>query len=644
MTTTGGHKNRFHDLDALRAFAMSLGIILHGSLSFRLEPSAIAQDIDLGSPLFEPLNLIIHGVRMPLFFLLSGFFTMMLWEKSGHWGLLKQRSLRILVPFLVGMATLLPLLELIRQHGIEKKRRNLATHFGVGLKQSGSRVDSLISAACLGHHAAIEESLRTGVEVNQAAENGATALHSATFFGHAQTVDLLLSHGASIKVRNNKGMTAADILDSSWPAVRVVSEACPVEINKTAWRVGRELIQARFEFWNGTLVSLPTDLLAMTLDQNGWNVLHHAAFTGDLDKGSQVLAEGLDINSPTRKGNTALHLATLFGRERFVSLLLDSGADFRPTNELGESITDMLSHEWETVREYQPTFSESEWAAGKQGITDLFERRAQKASIPGLTLLKKRYYELSSNGQLAHLWFLNHLIWLTLGFIIATPVWHTIRHARWISWLTSFPICLLWLLPLTWEWQRQMPGMIGAGTSTGWLPSRAAFGYYAIFFAFGAISYRKDSLDKNLVKAWPLSLTAEGICLLIAIQLLDSPEPGMWFSLLACAYTWMAIFGLIGLFQRFIPREHTMTRYLSDASYWLYLSHLPLMVTIQSVISEWNYPAELKFLFSCTITISLLLLIYELGIRYTFIGTVLNGRRTRIPSTISDQSLKTFQP
>ena len=43
----------------------------------------------------------IHGFRMQLFFLISGFFTAMLWRKQGLRNLLKHRAKRILVPLII---------------------------------------------------------------------------------------------------------------------------------------------------------------------------------------------------------------------------------------------------------------------------------------------------------------------------------------------------------------------------------------------------------------------------------------------------------------------------------------------------------------------------------------------------------------
>jgi len=97
---------RRHDLDALRAFAMLLGIALHASLSFMDFPWVV-QD-RFREPAFGLFVSAINGFRMPLFFLLSGFFTAMLWQKRGMGGLLRHRAKRIALPLLLGCLTIVP--------------------------------------------------------------------------------------------------------------------------------------------------------------------------------------------------------------------------------------------------------------------------------------------------------------------------------------------------------------------------------------------------------------------------------------------------------------------------------------------------------------------------------------------------------
>lgn len=96
---------RRHDLDALRAFAMLLGIGLHAALSYFEMPIWPVQD-SMKNELFGLFYLAVHGFRMPLFFLVSGFFTAMLWRKRGLNSLIKHRAKRILrrCPFFISFS------------------------------------------------------------------------------------------------------------------------------------------------------------------------------------------------------------------------------------------------------------------------------------------------------------------------------------------------------------------------------------------------------------------------------------------------------------------------------------------------------------------------------------------------------------
>ena len=96
-------------MDALRAIAMLLGIVLHGILSFStgwwmVKDSQVHHFFQLS---FE----FIHGFRMPLFFLISGFFTAMLWRKRGIKSLALHRFKRIVLPLLASIIIIIPIQE-----------------------------------------------------------------------------------------------------------------------------------------------------------------------------------------------------------------------------------------------------------------------------------------------------------------------------------------------------------------------------------------------------------------------------------------------------------------------------------------------------------------------------------------------------
>ena len=88
-------------------------------------------------------------------------------------------------------------------------------------------------------------------------------------------------------------------------------------------------------------------------------------------------------------------------------------------------------------------------------------------------------------------------------------------------------------------------------------------------------------------------------------------------------------FALIGLFRRFMATERFWVRYLSDASYWMYLAHLPLVFIAQGVIASWDVPAIPKFLVISASVTAMLLVTYQHLVRYRALGTLLNGQRIR---------------
>lgn len=98
---------RLHDLDALRAFAMLLGVGVHAAL-----PAIVWRheaDGTFEGRLIDWFAMSIHGFRMPVFFLMSGFFAAMLWQRRGLRGLVRHRVHRVAVPLAIAVVTIVPL-------------------------------------------------------------------------------------------------------------------------------------------------------------------------------------------------------------------------------------------------------------------------------------------------------------------------------------------------------------------------------------------------------------------------------------------------------------------------------------------------------------------------------------------------------
>jgi peptidoglycan/LPS O-acetylase OafA/YrhL len=92
---------------------------------------------------------------------------------------------------------------------------------------------------------------------------------------------------------------------------------------------------------------------------------------------------------------------------------------------------------------------------------------------------------------------------------------------------------------------------------------------------------------------------------------------------------WTTTFAAIGLALRFLSNFSPTRRYLADASYWLYLVHLPILMVLQVAVSSLDWPWPIKFATILLVSLPLMLASYQLLVRYSFIGMVLNGRRAR---------------
>ena len=228
---------RRHDLDALRAFAMLSGIALHAALSF-MPVFWPVQDIRQND-FFGLIFAAIHGFRMPVFFVMSGFFTAMLWRQRGLTAVMGHRFRRILLPLLLGVITVVPAVNWVVGVAIESgahpavetsipndvdvnrqdpesgltplslaiisdRTETVQQLLRDGAKAGGPNRDGstpLSVAALLGRTKAAGLLIEAGAEINPRVADGSTPLHTAAFFGRAETVELLLQAGADITAR-----------------------------------------------------------------------------------------------------------------------------------------------------------------------------------------------------------------------------------------------------------------------------------------------------------------------------------------------------------------------------------------------------------------------------------------------------------
>ncbi|MDA9522488.1 hypothetical protein XI06_19915 [Bradyrhizobium sp. CCBAU 11434] len=164
-------------------------------------------------------------------------------------------------------------------------------------------------------------------------------------------------------------------------------------------------------------------------------------------------------------------------------------------------------------------------------------------------------------------------------------------------------------------------------------------------FGVGWLLHRQIGLLRILERRWLAHLLLALCLILISFVLsgvmLSAPgAPKLPYSfatlrlasaILYAPAIWITTFAALGLALRFMSGFSPTRRYLADASYWLYLIHLPIVMALQVALSQFDWPALVKFAIIPVVAIPLMLATYHLMVRFTFIGVALNGRRVMRP-------------
>ena len=594
---------RRHDLDALRAVAMLLGIVLHGLMPFMPGLSVIRDTQTAGWVWI--LFLGIHGFRMPLFFLVSGFFTAMLWHKRGVQSMLRQRSVRILLPCLLGTVTIVPLDTYVgrwatnyskriaeKKQSAESKekpdnlydaiRRSDFLTVRSFIDQKKKRVDvnapdpefkmpPLHIAALYGKTKVAELLLNRGANIQQRDGGKRTALHSAAFLGRIGVVKILLDRGIDVSIRGDDDDTAMDSTNVDWEMTQGIASWLKVPaLDRKRVEAGRERIR---------------------------QLLREAGTPSEEDVSDSKKNNGGPSDEETRN----------VPKTRFRAKL-------------------------ETIRSGYASWIKSDRFQTIFKRTDKKEARDQ--GIFGN--LKPRHLILSRVFD--HLWFLWFLCWLIPLFVCGGSLlrWFGISVGK--IRLFQLNASIWWMVPVTLLPQLLMGTMtpkmhFGPDTSIGILPQPHLLVYYAIFFGFGMSVFISGEKADRLGRWWPWHLLGACLCFPAALATMANPVVTAVPQIL---FAWLMCFGFIGMFRRWCSAESRVMRYVSDSSYWLYLMHIPLVITLACLMQTWKLPIFIKLSMICTGATLILLVTYQLFVRYTWIGRVLHGpRQKRVSNSLS---------
>jgi peptidoglycan/LPS O-acetylase OafA/YrhL len=237
-----------------------------------------------------------------------------------------------------------------------------------------------------------------------------------------------------------------------------------------------------------------------------------------------------------------------------------------------------------------------------------------------------------------HLWFLYYLIFFTIISVLLALMFQklpsvSIKISQIFNWVFQKPILRVFVFA----------GMtaviflsIGDSTlphSNSLIPDVNVFIFYFSFYMVGWVLFKsKQLLDSFKQFDWTctiLALVLFALGLAIGpLKLIDTnPYQDMANAIVQSLVIWSFIFGITGLFIRYTSSYSARMRYISDASYWVYLLHYTLTIFIAPLLFGWDVHAIIKFLTVIISTTIICFVTYHYLVRSTFIGKFLNGRK-----------------
>lgn len=213
-------------------------------------------------------------------------------------------------------------------------------------------------------------------------------------------------------------------------------------------------------------------------------------------------------------------------------------------------------------------------------------------------------------GQLLAFSIRTRLAPLLLTVPIAVPLFFSTWWQQWFG----IPSPIVGLVP-------NLPGLIAYGDTflVGWYLHREQQCLEAL--ATDWFLYFACALVSTITALYIVGITPK-----FSVIALTNVERAIYAGAYIFAQ-WCWSFAIIGIAVRYLKVANTRWRYLADASYWMYLIHLPIVWLLQAWMLRWPLAWQVKLFLILTITITLLFTSYHYLVRSTFIGRFLNGRK-----------------
>jgi surface polysaccharide O-acyltransferase-like enzyme len=244
-----------------------------------------------------------------------------------------------------------------------------------------------------------------------------------------------------------------------------------------------------------------------------------------------------------------------------------------------------------------------------------------------------------------HLWFLEYLFLVCVLWCIGWQLHRLLPRARtapesgdtWLQSMFASPWKRLWVaVPTAVIFLLDPDTMVRI--DNGIVPNILRLLHYTLFFAVGAWIAKVRDPKQRFSRFGPtclaLSLVVYATMVPLILRHAATPLQGanrVIYCLLAALFPWLSIFGGLGALLRVVQSRGTVMRFLSEASFWVYLIHVPIVVFVQTLLFSFAWPAPVKFLVVFAAGFGLSLLSYVPLVRHSLIGVIINGARKRLP-------------
>ena len=273
----------------------------------------------------------------------------------------------------------------------------------------------------------------------------------------------------------------------------------------------------------------------------------------------------------------------------------------------------------------------------------VFSFEFSKASFLGLEMPAIIAFQSLSNlsdflpQSTFHLWFLYYLIGITATII---PIALILRIRKEISFkiygifdeVISRPFLRILIFSLITFALLYLLGTSMITASMSLIPDLNTFLYFLFFYLVGWLTFKSRHHLETFKEYDKISFLLAVILVTIkggVIQKYNLP-PGshtLFFLLISSLAITLFLFSITGLFIRYSSKYNSHILYMSNASYWVYLIHLPIAAILPAFIWTLPLPAIFKFLIVCLTTALICIVSYHYFVRSTFIGKFLNGRK-----------------